>query len=342
MIAEKSNLVKIFQAVKPGLDNKGIIEQFTHFIFTGNEVMTYNDEICISHPLVTDFQCSVSAVELYKTLTGIKGEASVTMELENDELKLKTARTEAGLSTKTKKHAEEMIELLQLNDLNDKWKPLPPGFTRGLFLCMFSASKDMTSGVATCVRIIGDKLLSSDEVRISKFTLKESTEMETLIPASSVKELINFDSINKYHLTDRWIHFQDDKGVIFSSRIMEGEYPEIEQYFDLEGTETVMPGSLKEEIESIIFMTEGKQDYDKKITVSVKGKEVKLQARKDIGWIKKIVEVEKDQGSFDFVINPVFFSQILEKSTTMTIGENAAKFVNEDFCHVLALPANRE
>ena len=180
MHIEKSNLVKILQDIKPGLDNKGIIEQFTHFIFTGSEVMTYNDEICISHPLKTDFRCSVSAEELYKTLTGVKGEATVVMELEGEELKITTGKTEAGLSTKAKKHAEEMIQLLELDKLEDKWKPLPKDFTRGLFLCMFSASKDMTSGVATCVRVSNDKLLSSDEVRISKFSLSGSTEMETL------------------------------------------------------------------------------------------------------------------------------------------------------------------
>jgi len=340
MIAEKSNLVKVFQSVKPGLAKRDIIEQFTHFIFTGSEVMTYNDEICISHPLKTDFQCSVSAEELYKTLMSIQGEATVTMEKKEDELSIRTSKTEAGISIMAGGQAEEMIQLLNLRSLEGKWEELPKDFLEGMSLCMFSASTDMTSGIATCVRIKGDSLVSSDESRISKYTLNKETSMDTLIPARNIKELTNYENLKYFHISDRWAHFKTEDGVTFSSRTMEGEYPEVEKYLEVEGIDVEMPMDLKTNIDSITFMTDGKHDIDKQVKIEVSKNQIRVRAKKDIGWINKIIDVEKlDKGSFNFDINPIFLSQILEKATVMVIGENVAKFSRKGFNHVIALPS---
>ena len=61
MKIEREELLKVLSAIRPGLAKKDIVEQATHFIFTGQEVLTYNDQICISYPFETDFECSVPA-----------------------------------------------------------------------------------------------------------------------------------------------------------------------------------------------------------------------------------------------------------------------------------------
>ena len=68
MKIKKLELINILQRVKPGLAKRDVIEQFTHFIFTGESVITYNDEICISHPLKTDFVCSAKSEEFFKAI----------------------------------------------------------------------------------------------------------------------------------------------------------------------------------------------------------------------------------------------------------------------------------
>ncbi|GAG12893.1 unnamed protein product, partial [marine sediment metagenome] len=213
MITKKSTLLNVLQSVKPGLASKGIIEQFTHFIFSGEAVMTYNDEICVTHPLETKFQCSVIAEDLYKTLTGISGDSSVKLSLEDGKLCVKTATRQAKLSTEVENDAEKMIEMLGLKELEDKWIPLPEDFSKGMFLCMFSASKDMTKGAGTCVYLNGSNLFSSDEARISHYSLPKSTTLTTLIPARSVAELVRFE-VTKVCLDKSWIHFKTEEEVV--------------------------------------------------------------------------------------------------------------------------------
>ena len=83
MKIDKKHLVKALQQTKPGLAQKAIVEQFTHFIFSGKEIMTYNDEVCICCPFESDFKTSVKADDLWKLLAGIQGEG-LDMRLSED------------------------------------------------------------------------------------------------------------------------------------------------------------------------------------------------------------------------------------------------------------------
>ena len=60
--------------MKPGLAKKEIIDRSTHFVFSGSEVLTYNDQICISHPLKLDFVCSVPADDFFRIITNMDGD----------------------------------------------------------------------------------------------------------------------------------------------------------------------------------------------------------------------------------------------------------------------------
>ena len=75
MKVKKENLRNALEIVKPGLSNKELIEQSTSFAFIKGRVVTYNDEISISHP-VEDLKNSgaIKAEELYALLSKIKEE----------------------------------------------------------------------------------------------------------------------------------------------------------------------------------------------------------------------------------------------------------------------------
>jgi hypothetical protein len=332
---EKNDLLEILQAVKPGLASKGIIEQFTHFIFSGNAVMTYNDEICVSHPFQTDFQCSVIADDLYKTLTGTRGNQAVKLEMEDDKMLVKTSSRVAKLSTEVERDAEKMIEMLELDKI-EEWQRLPREFLKGMFLCMFSASKDMTKGAGTCVYVNDTYLASSDEARISLYTLPSGTGFSTLVPARSVADLINFD-ITKVCLKKNWIHFKTGKDVTFSARIMEDKYPDVLEYFNVQGAQLALPEELKQLVESVVFMAEGKIDLDKRVEVIIEKNKIKCKAEKSVGEIEDFVDFESEK-EFHFYINPFFLSQVLEKATTMTATDDIAYFKSDRFQHIISLP----
>ena len=64
-----SKIKEALAIVKPALANKEILEQTTSFAFLNGRVVTYNDEISISHPFESDFEGAVKAEELYGLLS---------------------------------------------------------------------------------------------------------------------------------------------------------------------------------------------------------------------------------------------------------------------------------
>lgn len=332
----KSEILNVLQKVKPALAKKDIVEQFTHFIFTGEEVMTFNDEICISHPFKTDFKCSARAEDLYKALNGIK-ETEVDISVKDDQLIIKSGKTKAGMSTSVERKAEELIAALELESLAQSWITIadPEEFCKGAFLSMFSASSDMTQGVLTCVCIEGDRMVSSDEIRISFFQMDKPTELKVLIPARNVAELVKFP-VTEYVLTDTWCHFRTEDNIIFSTRILAGDYPDLSDFFEVEGKQIALPKELKDTVDSIAFMTEDKLLIDRHVDIKVEDGKISCRAEKDIGWIEKDIDFEAEDKAH-FTINPNFLSQILDKATTLTIGDSAALFLSDKFRHVISL-----
>lgn len=331
----KGVLLATLQMVKPGLARKGIIEQFQHFIFTGTDVLTYNDDICVSHPLETDFKCSVQAEDFFKVINGIKGD-KVDIKYEEERLLITSDKTKATLSTMGDGEATSFIEVLDLKGLQEKWQQLPEDFISAAFLCMFSASAAMTHGVLTCIFINDNKIVSSDEIRISLYGLKQGLGAKVLIPARAAVELVKFP-IMYYHFNDNWAHFGTSTGVIFSSRVMDGEYPDVEPFFQVEGQKVKLPKELKELVDGVSFMTDGEVELDRKIELKIEEGAISCKAEKDIGWIEKQMDFPFKRSPFSFVINPLFFSQVLTHATTMVVSEDAALFTSGDFHHVISL-----
>jgi len=330
-------LLNVLTRVKPGIAKRGIVEQFTHFIFTGTEVTTYNDDISICHPFVTDFKCSVKADDLHKILSGIKDE-EIEITLEEGKMYIKTDKTRAGLATTIEGDAEEHVKILALSTL--EWSPVPPDLIKGLFLCMFSASNDQTQGVLTCVYINGDTIISSDEVRVSEYKLSKDLGVKVLIPARNIVELIAFD-IKQYCVINNWAHFRTEEGVIFSSRTMTGDFIEdCSPFFDVKGDSVVLPSEFKSIISSVAFMAEGAIDSDRTVDLKIENKKILCKAEKQTGWIEKECAFEYDH-NITIKINPIFLSQILEKAATLTAGVDSALFVSDNFKHVIALPEEK-
>ena len=73
------------------------------------------------------------------------------------------------------------------------------------------------------------------------------------------------------------------------------------------------------------------------MTISMGDHEIKCEARKKLGWVRKSIPFEFKGTVFKIGINPVFLSQILERTTTMKTSEDVALFISESFRHIIAL-----
>jgi len=334
MKINKDKLIEALEAVIPAIGKKNLQEQIPGFIFTGNDIVTYNEQLCIRYPFVTDFACAIPADEFYRILKGIE-EESIDINLDGESLFLKTNKTKAKLNIFFEE-SDILKSIGSIIDVKMKWKILPEEFVKAISLCIFSASKDISQGVLTCVYIGNGKILSSDNYRISMYEL-EGINTSILFPLSSAKELTKFD-IKEYCLIDSWVHFKTSDNVIFSSRVVKETYPDCDPYFELEGGSRLrMPKELKGAVEAVTFFAAG-EHIDKKITVSFQEDAILCTGESKHGWVKKKVPIKFKRKPITFNINPIFFSEILNNITSARLTKGKALFKSGNFKHVLALP----
>lgn len=341
MKIKREDFIKVLAAVRPGLAKRDIIEQATHFIFTGKEVITYNDYICISHPLKTDFKCTVDADKLYKVLAGISAE-QIDISVEKDEFRVSSKKTKSGLSSYREGKILEYIDGLGMKK-EKKWKKLPEGFVEGMFLCMFSASTDMTHGILTCICLEGENIIASDDLRISWYKMAGAIDKKMLVPVQSAVELVKFPvveySVSKIDGVISWLHFRTKDQVMFSTRTMEGDYPSVESHFEMEGKKVALPKDLQSAVKYVSVLADGAVDIEKKIKVAVEGKTITCTGSCSVGWVSQSVPIEYEGRDFTFQINPLFLHEVLGKSTKVVVGKQSAKFLSGKFKHVMVLPA---
>lgn len=213
MKISRVELLEALQKVKPGLANKELIEQSTSFAFIGDRVVTYNDEISVSHPVegLENMRGAIKAKTLYEFLARVKDE-EIEIEQEENEVLIKTGRSKAGFRFEY----EIRLPLEEVGEIG-KWKKLPEDFVDALRLSYPACSNDMSRPILTCVNIQGDKVEASDSFQIIQYQLKKKTPADFLIPASSVKELIKYD-IQEVSVGENWVHFRTSEGTVFSSR----------------------------------------------------------------------------------------------------------------------------
>ena len=97
MKINKAELQRALEKVKPGLANRELVEQSTSFAFVRDRVITYNDEISISHPVTGLEVCgAVKAQALYEFLNKIRRE-EIDVEWEENQVVIRAGRAKARL-----------------------------------------------------------------------------------------------------------------------------------------------------------------------------------------------------------------------------------------------------
>jgi len=329
-------LVRTLKMVMPGLGGKSVIEQANHFVFTPKRIVTFNDQICVSHPFpcgdITPF--SAPSDELFSILSGIK-EEEIEVTISEGKMKIETESTTAEISIKEEGHIFSNIKFLDDIEITVR-EEIPEGFIEGVKLCLFSVSRDITRGFLSCVSINEDSVLSSDDCRISWYKMKGKMR-SVLIPLVSASKLIQYE-VKQFIIDSSWIHFFTEDNVVFSSRILSDEFPECAEAFEVEGVNLSLPKEMKDAITSTSIFSEGMTELDRVISIDVKKGKISCKSENQTGKLIKKMKIDYDGPEFSFYANPFFMSQVLEHLTKITVGKSKALFSSGSFLHVMALP----
>ena len=331
MKIKKTDLQTALEIVKPGLANKEIIEQSNSFAFLGDRVVTYNDELSLSHPIEgLDLTGAVRAQELYEFLRRSKAD-EIQLKISDRELLLKAGRSKAGLTLQ----ADIVLPLDEVGQ-EKEWIDLPEEFTHNLMFIKDSASRDMSRRVLTCVHVTQNRLETSDGFQIMRL-YKEGWPFENyLIPAENIPEIHKVEPTQVAE-SSGWLHFRNPGGTELSCRVLVDQFPNTEAHFDVPGQKVVFPKSMTEILERVMVFTKKDHFMDEEMEVKLQDGKMLVSGKNDYGWFKEQAPVKYKGEGVSFWITPSLLQNILKRSNTCVLGEEKIKFDGEGWEYVAVL-----
>lgn len=335
MKVQTEQLLSKLNAVKPGLaSSKEDIEQSASFVFLGESVVSYNDEIGVSCPLKTDFKGAVKGEELIKLLSKTK-EKELELVGEGNELKIKGKKMRAGVRMEAK------ITLpFQEIKLPEKMLNIPEKFLTALKFCAFSTSTDKARPLLNCIRIQGQHGISCDNHRLTRYDMGGKAAPyfpeEILVPLPAAMALQDFSPV-QYGTNGGWIHFQMKDGLVFSCRTLAEKYPDVTRLLEVTGDKVEFPEDMKATLHMAQIFATGESSVDSRVEVLIVDDVMTVTGRGEYGWLKEKSRIKHGKGTARFHIHPEFLLDVLDLLRTVTIGERMIKMEGQDFIHVAAL-----
>jgi len=335
MKVNRTKLLETLHRVRPGLAAKEIIEQSTSFIFKDGQVITYNDEIAVHAPLTEKFEIegAVPAKELISILSRWKGD-EVEIEATENELLLKCGKGKAGI-----KLSNEISLPVDEIKIPKKWNPLPGDFQQAIKSCILSAARDMTYPILTTLHITEQCVESTDNNRITRWAWDKTYKISPfLLPVESAASLCRFGAI-KFQHEDGRAQFIDERGVVFSCRTAEGDYPDLSEAIDIDAIgELHFPTNIQEILDRAGVFVSGMVDSDRNVSILIDEKGLmKIEGKSDYGWYEESVRVKWNGSKTGFSIHPDHLLQILQTVKSAEIGNDRILFSAERFQHIVAL-----
>jgi len=331
MKIQKNKLQEALEVVKPGLSNTELIEQSTSFAFLGNRVVTYNDNISLSHPIEgLDITGAIRAEELYGFLKKTKQE-ELDVSITDNELSLKAGKSIIGLLL-------QMDIVLPLDEVSgDKdWFDLPPNFIENLDFTKNSTSRDMSRRVLTCVHVTPQFVEASDSFQLIRVYEEGYPFENTLIPVENIPEIIKINP-SQIAETDGWLHFRNIHDTELSCRVLMDTYPQTTALFEVKGKSIAFPKSMSEILDRAMVFTRQDHALDEQVEIKLKEGVALVHGRNEYGWFKEKVKVKYTGGLSVFTITPSLLQNILKRSNTCILGAQKIRFEGEGWEYVAML-----
>jgi len=339
MKIDKNKLIAILDIVRPGLSKKDIIEQTDSFAFMDGFVVTYNDEISVRFPIEgLDIRGVVKATEFYNILKKMNKD-EVDLSITGSEIIVKAGRAKAGITLQTdmKLPLDEISTKGGWHDVDGK------ELLKALEFVMFSCSRDMSKPILTCVHVRKDGCVeSSDNFRLTRYNMgMEMPVPDFLIPHNSVHALLQYNVLQIRH-GHGWIHFKCDDGSVFSCRIFEDAFPDIDNFLELKGKAVMLPKTLKEILDKASVFSKRDHFLDEFVIITMKDNRFSIRAEAENGWFEEQTNMKYKDTPYSFSVNPTFLGSIYSRLTKCIVGKNRMKFSGKKWDHVVVLMASEE
>lgn len=331
---DKQKLKEALEKVKPGLANKEQIEQSTSFAFIKGRVVTYNDEVSLSHPVPgLNLTGAILAENLYKFLNNLKRD-TLTMDLVDNEVILHSGGAKAGLLLQ----AEIKLPLQDEIGEPKNWVRMPEHLLEGIAFCMTSCGKDMSRPKLTCVHVNKEGYIQgSDSYRIANYEIGEPLPVATfLLPATSAVEVVKLKPI-EITKGKSWVHFRTEDDTIISCRLLQDTYPSAGGFFKEEGVRVVFPKITEDILKRAQVFSKRDHLLDESVHITIGEGKFIMSSRSETGWFKEKVIAKYNGTPVEFDITPYLLKGILAETREFKYNKDRLIFRGERWFYVSML-----
>jgi len=354
---KKSELLLAIKSVMMGIDKSSAIGS-DFILFDEDWVRSYKEDISVSFPLETKIRTAVRAEELYKVLSKMDAE-EIDMKLtEEGKFQIKGGRTTLKMNPLQKEQITSSLErawAVQTDGL--EWFYLPKDFQVGLELCSFGAGTGPALGPLAGVHFFENKAVSTDNYRVSVYTMLEAVNSAFTLPIKTVEGLLKLEPVFEIMaLSKAWVHFSNEGGPIYSSRILAGDYPFKKitglfesMKFDMKADPLEFPKGMEAPLERAKILASGEGDNWESLSrvfLSYSKGNLEIRAGKEAGEIIDGVEWKKDffEEGMQIKVQPDFFKKILgiTRQFRLSPTKKSLLFSSEKFQHIMVASMSKQ
>lgn len=137
-------------------------------------------------------------------------------------------------------------------------------------------------------------------------------------------------------LTEAWIHFRNQAGLVYSCRRYAEEYPNLDGILAVKGHEIVIPKGLSEASDRAAVFAADKAG-DPLMTVSLSEGLIRLTGEGLTGWYKEVKKASYHGPPMEFVISPDLLKHISDKHSNAHISQDKLKVTGGSWEYVTVL-----
>lgn len=326
------DLKRTLELVKPGLARKELLEQSTSIIFRKNHIFTFNDEVAVVAPLDTGITGAVPSDPLYAFLGKLGEGADINIESQENEFKFSSGRNRAGI----RRDEEIKLPLDEEIPEPEEWEELPEKFLEALRRILFSCSGSGHRPILTCIHITEDWMESCDGYRMTRAKIQWRSEDNLCIVGKNLEKLSQY-SPSHFGFSPNWIQFKNKDGVRYAVRIVDGEYPDLDKFTEVEGEEVEFPPEMENALDWASIIVDSSVKSTQKIDVSIGKGQCTVKGEGPEGWAEQSVRMKYSGKPIIFQAHPQMLKEMVKLARKITIGDKSVKIEAEDFVHIVSL-----
>ena len=317
MLTNREKLSAALNAVLAGTSPKEVVEQSDCFVFTGGEVLTFNDEVaCRAASPLPELEGAVPARKFLDLLARLPDE-EIDVTQADGELLIRAAKSKNKAGVRME--AEIMLPVDAV-ERPGKWAKLPPEFADAVRTTAACAGKDESQFALTCLHMTPEFVEACDNFQLARFPLALPISGGVLVRAAGIRAAaaMGMTGISE---SDQWLHLKNDDGLTLSCRRFLEDYADVSAHLSDEGcVPATLPGGVEESV-ALAKIFSGDDPLSENITVKLKPGRMLVEGRSTSGWYQGAMKVAYDGAEVSFMVSPDLLVEICRRSRDCKIGE---------------------